>query len=957
MISSFIKKTLVVVFGFVFSFSLVNAQVNWVPPSGAPLGNNVPAPVNVGVSNQTKQGGLTLSGNLISDTSSLFKGTSIFEQRQGGGGNNFIASFIDAGFYDNVYVGDGIFTYPDFQIKGRLQYKPINTNGTPLSLLSEEEMVNGGFDRVLVGNTDGDARWADSSALGGGTVVPTPGNVPNCSSEGQILRWNNTTQAWQCFGTRILALNPGSPNMKLQFGPTSTLELMDNSNFTFKPAQVTNSSTRYVLTNDGSGGNTVQWTDESLLGGGGIPGIANNGDTLVYNASTQEWEATNWITHTDSYPNNNVIKLSATSASVDPNNNYIQLTAENRVDITATGGSQGYGPDASTINLNADRNIGFNSFANTFTNNQFRIYHPNDVNPQLAYVFDRFNFDTEVNVAKDLTVQTAGDLYLEGVDPTPYAQADDQEHLCVIPNGKVTTCVNAADSGGPIDDTGVLGGGGSPNSVLYGPQHNGLNFTFTSNATATIDVCAGGGGGGGGGHGQINYGQYGSGGGGGGGGDMGNCQTLSNQNFNSGDVLTWNIGSGGSGGHGGHLLYNGGNIQSIYGAAAGGYGSDTYLYKNGQQISHQTGTAGGNPGSSYNPNNNQTPGGGQGGDALLPNWHDGASGSTSAYTSCSSCGGPGGHGDSPSGNNVTPSTGSVGGIGGLSTAYSAVGNDYIGKNGISGLLAAGGGGGGGATGAMRVVVPGAMYELRGGNGGNGGNGYVRITSSAVNITPGQAVFSTPGTNFTHNLEVPPGTQNVFVQVWGAGGAGGSAYYNGSTQPTPSINGGGGGSGAYRTLSFAPPACATDGNPNNCTIQIEVGAGGQPGDSGPSQGVVTTSTNGGQSKVVFTINNITPVSGVIANGGAAGTSNSYTGSPAAWNGAGGAGGAAPNDANNSTTEQAGVAGQAGSAGGAGGGSGTSGLGGDGVKITDSQLQAPNIIPAENGQDGKVIISWQ
>ena len=54
------------------------ARGAWVTPTANPPSENISAPINVGSSNQTKQGSLTLSGPFTAATTTLFQGTTTF---------------------------------------------------------------------------------------------------------------------------------------------------------------------------------------------------------------------------------------------------------------------------------------------------------------------------------------------------------------------------------------------------------------------------------------------------------------------------------------------------------------------------------------------------------------------------------------------------------------------------------------------------------------------------------------------------------------------------------------------------------------------------------------------------------------------------------------------------------------------------------------------------------------
>ncbi len=231
---------------------------NWQPPTGAPPGNNTPAPVNVGNATQTKSGGLTVGGTLtgsssiISDIASTLKGQSIFTNTATGSGNNFLVSFIKNYFYSDTQFGQPTpIGYPDpvnptpvnVGVFGRLNYQTADDNGNPIPVQAGS---------VLSSDASGNASWVDPSTLGGGgsgsnhliikkdgaTVLSpiteslnfvetgdynllnvvqtspttadivinsaaldaiTPGgtSLPNGTADGQVLRWNQSTGTWQ----------------------------------------------------------------------------------------------------------------------------------------------------------------------------------------------------------------------------------------------------------------------------------------------------------------------------------------------------------------------------------------------------------------------------------------------------------------------------------------------------------------------------------------------------------------------------------------------------------------------------------------------------------------------------------------------------------------------------------------------------------------------------------------
>lgn len=202
------QSLVVLLFVLAFSVGQVSAQnVNWTPPTGAPLGNNVPPPVNVGPSGQTKTGSLYVEGNLgvgnedngtysgtfTSANDAYFMGTNIFTARNGqtpADGGNFLISFLTSVFYNDVLIGDSSGAYPaSLSVEGQLKYNQRDDNGNVINPLTPEEVADGGYENVLIGDGQGNVRWTEATNVGGGG---TGINLPDGINPGDILIWNGT---------------------------------------------------------------------------------------------------------------------------------------------------------------------------------------------------------------------------------------------------------------------------------------------------------------------------------------------------------------------------------------------------------------------------------------------------------------------------------------------------------------------------------------------------------------------------------------------------------------------------------------------------------------------------------------------------------------------------------------------------------------------------------------------
>jgi hypothetical protein len=411
--------------------------------------------------------------------------------------------------------------------------------------------------------------------------------------------------------------------------------------------------------------------------------------------------------------------------------------------------------------------------------------------------------------------------------------------------------------------------------------------------------------------------------------------------------MTWDIGSGGNGGdYAAYYDWDGvPTATSPHAAYPGLQGENTSVYLNGTQLgSTQVGGYGGRAGQSLPVAGNATcaagngdvyPCGGDNGNSTLANgtpaeqtFYNGGDGHFN-----SSYGGSGGSGENPQGMNLPVGAPGRGGGGGTASQTSIV----HGHSGRAGADASGGGGGGGSAGPHELFVhcdSGFIsfggcdfhYEhmLNGGNGGRGGDGYVTISGIPVapQPSPTEIVFDTPGTYTFVPGTLPGNAQVLNIEVWGAGGGGGSV----SSLAGENCSGGGG-SGSYGRLENFPRPTGS--------ITVVVGAGGASG--GISNNPISGG-NGGLSRFGTLIT-------AFGGSGSSGDGNS--------NGCS-AGGSAGQTATGATQTISGTNGQSGTAGGpaAAGGVGPQGYGSGG----NGGLGGGFNTPATNGSAGRVRITW-
>lgn len=512
----FFKKSLVVILGlFLFSGTAL-AQINWTPPTGLPTGNNVPAPVNVGGASQTKEGNLSVDGNFrsglpgtgafFSENQSYLKGSTFFQEKSDGTGPNFLLSFITAGFYNDVYIGNGTSSNPDLELQGRFKYVTKDDNGNIINPLNLEEMQEGGFDRILIGDDNGNLRWGTTADIidnGGGIG----GDLPTCA-DGQIIQYNNGV--WGCVDPSTLGGGGGGnlpngtyPGTILVWDP-GTQKWIESYRFRVDTA---NSVIEIDLPN-GIGNYTTKINSNSVkipLGGTAAPGKIL---TAVDAQGTLGWAA---------MPTNETGQLPAGVGGHTLRFNGVTNLWESTQDIR-------HRPDGVYIDpdLRLDNNLFIKNIASYNTN----------LNPQAPTYLPRMCVDKK------------------GEDGVAGSLDDGKVYICPGENGFVFATPTETEGG---QDDEVPG-----NPLEITTNGNGESVTYQWTVPAGINIlkqvvitsAAGGGGGGGSG---INATGDQSGfpaAGGGGGGGSGYKYTFFDVPVTPGDTLCLVVGRGGEGGFG-----------------------------------------------------------------------------------------------------------------------------------------------------------------------------------------------------------------------------------------------------------------------------------------------------------------------------------------------------------------------------------------------------------------------
>jgi hypothetical protein len=905
---AFLSKFLLSIFIVVFAFpvSLLAQENSWTPPSGPPLGNNTPAPINEGIFPQTKRGGFRL------DSNTLFPGASF---------QNFLPSF----FMNNVQVGTaGEGVGPTLSINGSLKFRPAYVDGTSTDTQPQVGYVLTALD------TEGTVGW-----------VPAAG-LPNGGNQGDTLIWDSTCNCWTTGpggGTGGANLPTGTLGQTMWHNGTAweATDQIKHGTFAGGGYMVTRLSNPAVQIPGpsiliGSNNSLIPGMPSSTSGTRILSKTVNIINGLIDSEANIASKNINIGSDDPSFGANN-LKLEATDISFnslnqlpqnvnfESNNINFGLGDDDNVNQTTTF----YSDAVKFRNINATPGAGRIPYAiddeGTFKWNDRFTYNLNQdpAFPASVGQLTLFNPDGGIAVfrnegmsslADDVVIgeqgaASGGELYLRGLSTGSIMERTQGliQPLCYVYTTKrVVTCDTDVPGQNP-GDTPILTPdiGGSVTYTSFSTQQSHV-FDFTGDVE--VKYCGGGGGGGGGGIGSPSgsNNETGFGANGGGGGSAGDCEEVT-LSVTPGDELTWSIGAGGNGGNG--AMYGLGlSYPDPTFAQPGQNGQSTSIFfrestaPNPSQLGPTVvggfgGGAGRSPeqGAQYLATNGST--------ALASGtygwWFNGAAGRnefgvsnttpTDVNTSCVGCGGRGGFGEAynengslrtPDNNPILNGQPGFGGNGG----YDNPANQIVrhGQSGGNGALSFGGGGGGGSHGRIVVFFQGDVleFEIKGGDGGDGGSGYVTITGIGNTTQTGTNMyeFTEPGTYTFNSSMIPSGVQNITVEVWGAGGGGGGVETDGLTY------GGGGGAGGYSRRTIPVPGSG---------MSVIVGAGGNPGQSSVNAILVTNGSNGGLSK----FGNIT------GNGGLGGEKDYALGTEGNENGTGGAGGSATGGQTNLT----------------------------------------------------------
>ncbi len=301
---SFFKKSLSTLVVFLMLAGSANAQsINWTPPSGPPLGNNVPAPVNVGDIFQTKIGGLGVEntvhvgrlddgqvGDFFSHENSYLYGMTAFQDRTDGSGPNFLVSFLQSFFFDDVHVGDA--SYPtNLSVDGGFRFSPKDSNGNPIP-------YQPGY--VLTVDDSGNASWTDSSGLPSCEVGQIPEYqqidddnyawgcasvpLPPVCADGQVLTYDTGMSQWAC--TDVSTLGGGFTPPLCAPGQVYGVDSLGNWGcLSVGGGGLPACSIGEIIKVDDNG----VWSCDVGGGGTNIPDGTFNGQILAWDATTSAW--------------------------------------------------------------------------------------------------------------------------------------------------------------------------------------------------------------------------------------------------------------------------------------------------------------------------------------------------------------------------------------------------------------------------------------------------------------------------------------------------------------------------------------------------------------------------------------------------------------------------------------------------------------------------------------------
>ena len=247
----------VVVFASISSASAAGVAGSWVGPTATAPNGNVYGPINIGPSNQTKQG-LFAAGNLYSNNN-IFAGPNSFSQNYPGnltGGSVSSTWFClppaSGGSADcitkwaDILTNNNILSLPTGTILGQTLYWDttapakwkvnnifkVNPTTNVASVtgkldVSSDVTLNGNITAPTLASktlcTDATGKFI---ACAGGTANPG-GVLPLGTSEGQTLYWSNTTPV-QWKANNVLSIDTVTPSVKISNGPL-IVDLTGNS--------------------------------------------------------------------------------------------------------------------------------------------------------------------------------------------------------------------------------------------------------------------------------------------------------------------------------------------------------------------------------------------------------------------------------------------------------------------------------------------------------------------------------------------------------------------------------------------------------------------------------------------------------------------------------------------------------------------------------------------------------
>lgn len=785
---AFLSKILLTIFIAVFAIpSSLLAQTDWVPPTGGPTtpGTNTPAPINVGPSQQSKQGNLIINGDLTSNgnltsngdfkssRASNLKGSTLFDNATGSQ-NNFILSFNPASFVNRVDVGSNFFgggVGADLNIFGKLKYVPAAVGSSPAGPAPVANSVLKSADAqgnvvwgaampdgantgdTLIWNTDCDC-WETGPGGGGGEVPPGINN-------GDILVWNSTTEQWESTVNNFVDGNlpVGTEGQTLWFNSatgqweaTSMIERIVLGNDQYRRTRLRDPYVNIM-------GPSIVFGNSNSLISGVDPSSTLYGFTVKTNASmiqSNNVEIGKSVSSSSQYTSGQPNKTDILSNNVNffsASSNAQNVTFESSsvkfkgpaTDPTLLDAGQGRIPFSNSADgaFKWNKNLTYSEFEYLVPGFNIGMLHLANPTNSLA-VFRNSGMSL---LEDDVFIGENADLFLQGIGGISYAEnaAGGIKHLCITPDSKrVVKCSEGLSDDNRVPDPNINPGSGT---VTYTVEDNGYQHVFDFSGTVTVKYCGGGGGGGGGGIGVQtgSSNSVGQGGNGGGGGQAGNCLTESIL-VNPGDRLGWNIGQGGQGGYGARDESNMATTPSSNGGT-GQTTSITFDPVSGPEVSVgglASGGLGGDRGKSvYEGQLSVTA---QNGNSVLANgangWYfNGGFGRNSngysndgsgSDTSCGGCGGAGGVGESrtlagslrePGNNPVLAGQASYRGSGGTYPVDQPMGQSSNFYNGGVGQCGIMSGGGGGGGGSFgRLVFTFTSPVIAYMNGGQGGCG-------------------------------------------------------------------------------------------------------------------------------------------------------------------------------------------------------------------------------------------